>query len=137
MIRRIRRSLPWLGAVAALLLLALPVQADEIEPEPYLEEELEPEPELEVEAEEETETAPESNRDVGKISRGMLIDRAFFDVLVIRPFYFARLVIGLPFFVFHPLTLASGWNEEFVTGLWTEPYEATFERPLGAPLGDY
>ena len=36
MIRRIRRTLPWLGAVAALLLLALPVQADDIEPDPYV-----------------------------------------------------------------------------------------------------
>ena len=46
MIRRIRRSLPWFGAVAAVLLLALPVQADDIEPEPYVEEEVvEPEPE--------------------------------------------------------------------------------------------
>jgi opacity protein-like surface antigen len=63
MIRRIRRSLPWFGAVAALLLLALPVRADDIEPEPYVEEDLEPEPEpepeveAEVEEEAETETA--------------------------------------------------------------------------------
>ncbi len=127
MIRRTRRSLPWLGAIAALLLLALPVQADDIEPEPYVEEELEPEPEPEVEAEEEIEPASESNSMVLKV----------IDVVIVRPLYFSRLVVGLPFFVFWPLTLGSGWSEDVVTQLWTEPYEATFERSLGAPLGDY
>jgi len=42
MIRRICRTLPRLAAVAALLLLAPSVQADDIEPEPYVEEEVEP-----------------------------------------------------------------------------------------------
>ncbi len=114
MIRRTHRSLPWLGAVAALLLLALPVQADEIEPEPYFEEETEP--------------ASESNRILQKM----------IDVAIIRPLYFVRLVTGLPFFVFYPLTLAaSDWSEEVVGVLWTDPYEATFLRPLGEPPGDY
>ncbi len=129
MIRRIRRTFPWFGVVAALLLLALPVQADDIEPEPYVEEEVapEPEPEPEVVVGEETETAPESSRNIEK----------FIDLVIVRPLYFSRLVIGLPFFVFYPLTLASGWSEDVVMLLWTEPYEATFERSLGAPLGDY
>jgi hypothetical protein len=126
MIRRTRRSLPWLGAVAALLLLALPVQADEIEPEPYFEEEVEPQPAPEVE--EETEPAAESNRILQKM----------IDVAIIRPLYFVRLVTGLPFFVFYPLTLAaSDWSDEVVGVLWTDPYEATFLRPLGESPGDY
>ena len=50
MIRHIRRSAHWFGVVAALLLIALPVQADDIEPEPYVEEEPEPEPEPEPES---------------------------------------------------------------------------------------
>jgi hypothetical protein len=130
MIRRIRRTLPWFGAVAALLLLALPVQADDIEPEPYVEEEveLEPEPEPEVEAEVEEETATDVNRDVFN---------PLFDAIFIRPLYITRLVAGLPFFIAYPLTLGSGYSEDVVALLWTEPYEATFNRPLGEPAEDY
>ena len=130
MIRRIRRTLPWFGAVAALLLLALPVQADDVEPEPYVEEEVEfePEPEPEVEAEEEEETATDINRDVFN---------PFFDAIFIRPLYITRLVVGLPFFIAYPLTLGSGYSEDVVALLWTEPYEATFKRPLGEPAEDY
>ena len=132
MIRRTHRSLPWLGAVAALLLLALPVQADEMEPEPYVEvpvqaDEMEPEPYVEEESEEETETASESN--------GMDVKIA--DAVIIRPLYFARLVLGLPFFVFYPLTLGSGWSEDVVAVLWTDPFDETFRRSLGQPPGDY
>jgi hypothetical protein len=137
MIRRIRRTLPWLGAAPALLLLALPVQADDIEPEPYVEEEVEfepepePEPELEFEAEVEEVAEPESETDVRA-----QVEKAF-DLVFIRPLYFARLVVGLPFFVFYPFTIQSGYDEDVVALLWTEPYEATFERPLGAPEEDY
>jgi hypothetical protein len=35
------------------------------------------------------------------------------------------------------LTLASGFQEDVVALLWTEPFEATFLRPLGEPPGDY
>ena len=140
MIRRIRRNLLLasplvvLGAVAAFLLPALPVQADDIEPEPYVEEvieEPEPEPEpvveAEVEVEEEPELEEESARNIEK----------FLDIVLIRPLYVARLVVGLPFFVFYPLTIGSGYDEEVGALLWTEPYEATFERPLGEAPGDY
>ena len=112
MIRRIRRTLPWFGAVAALLLLAVPAQSDDIEPEPY--------------AEEETET--DVNRD---------FFNPFFDLLIVRPLYFTRLAVGLPFLVAYPLTLESGYTEDVVALLWTEPYEATFNRPLGEPADDY
>jgi hypothetical protein len=138
MIRRIRRTPPWFGAVAALLLLALPAQADDIEPEPYVEEALEPEPEpeaevvpepeVEVEEEAEPENAAETGRDTAL---------AVFDLVLIRPFYFTRWSLGLPFFVFYPLTLGSGYDEDVVALLWTEPFEATFLRPLGEPLDDY
>jgi opacity protein-like surface antigen len=66
MIRRIRRTLPWFGAVAALLLLALPVQADEIEPEPYVEEK--------VEEEAAPETAAEPDRSVEKVPDVVQVD---------------------------------------------------------------
>jgi hypothetical protein len=134
MIRRIRRTLPWFGAVAALLLLALPVQADDIEPEPYVEEEVElepepePAPEVEAEVEEEEEAATDVNRDVFN---------PLFDVIFIRPLYITRLVAGLPFFIAYPLTLGSGYSEDVVALLWTEPYEATFNRPLGEPADEY
>ena len=134
MIRRIGRSLPWLGAVAALLLLALPAQADDIEPEPFVEEEVEAAPEPEVVVEEEIETASESdpNIDWGQKEAFLVV-----DLMVIRPLYFVRLAVGLPFFAFYPLTLASGWSEDVVMLLWTEPFEATFARPLGALPSDY
>jgi hypothetical protein len=136
MIRRIRRSLRWFGAVAAVLLLALPVQADDIEPEPYVEEEVvepepEPEPEPEVVAEFEEEAEPEVAEEPARN-----IERAF-DLVLVRPLYVARLVVGLPFFVFYPLTLGSGYEEDVVDLLWTEPYEATFRRPLGESPDEY
>jgi len=132
MIRRIRRSLRWFGAVAAVLLIALPVQADDIEPEPYVEEEVvEPEPEPEVVAEVEEEAEPEVAEESAPN-----IEKAFYLVLV-RPLYVARLAVGLPFFVFYPLTLGSGYSADVVDLLWTEPYEATFHRPLGESPDDY
>jgi hypothetical protein len=128
MIRRIRRSVPWFGAVAAVLLFALPAQADDIEPEPYVEEEVEePEPEPEVEEEAEPEVAEESSNNIEKA----------LDLVIVRPLYLARFVVGLPFFVFYPLTLGSGYDEDVVALLWSEPYEATFQRPLGESPGDY
>ena len=134
MIRRIRRSLRWSGAVAAVLLLALPVQADDIEPEPYVEEEVaepEPEPEPEVVAEVEEEAEPEYEEEPSRN-----IEKAL-DLVLVRPLYVARLVVGLPFFVFYPFTLGSGYSEDVVALLWTEPYEATFHRPLGESPDDY
>ncbi|MBW2715943.1 MAG: hypothetical protein JRD03_07695 [Deltaproteobacteria bacterium] len=131
MIRRIRRTLPWFATLAALLLLALPAQADDIEPEPYVEEEVEvepePEPEPEYEEEEEPEVAEESDRNIEKA----------FDFMLVRPLYLSRLIVGLPFFIFYPFTIGSGWDEDVVALLWTEPYEATFKRPLGEAPGDY
>ena len=99
MICRIRRTLPWFGVVAALLLLALPVQADDIEPEPYVEEEVEPEPEPapEVEAEVEEEAEPETAAESGPS-----IQSKINDVVFVRLLYVARFVAGLPFFVFYP-----------------------------------
>ncbi len=135
MIRRTRRSLPWLGAVAALLLLALPVQADDIEPEPYVEEEVALELEAEAEPYVEEEVAPEPEAETASAFNRNV--RKYADLMIVRPFYFTRLVLGLPFFVFYPFTLLSGWGEDVVTLLWTEPYEDTFERPLGEPMGDY
>jgi hypothetical protein len=125
----IRRTLPWFATIAALLLLALPAQADDIEPEPDVEEEVEPEPEPEpeYEEEEEPEVAEESDRNIEK----------FFDLMLVRPLYLSRLIVGMPFFIFYPFTIPSGWDEDVVALLWTEPYEATFKRPLGEAPGDY
>jgi hypothetical protein len=131
MFRRIRRTLPWFATIGALLLLALPAQADDIEPEPYVEEEVEPEPEPEPEPEYEKEAEPEvaeeSDRNIEKA----------LDLVLVRPLYLSRLVVGLPFFIFYPLTIPSGWDEDVVALLWTDPYEATFKRPLGEAPGDY
>ncbi len=115
MIRRIRRTLPLFGAVVALLMLALPVQADEMEPDPYVEEEA----------------------DTGTTAEPGHYERLIFDVMVLRPLQFARLVVGVPFFIFYPFTIASGYDEDAVDLLWTEPFEATFYRPLGEVPSDY
>jgi hypothetical protein len=129
MIRRIRRTLPRFATIAALLLLVLPAQADDIEPEPYVEEEVEPEPEPEPESEEEKEpeVAEEPDRNIEK----------FFDLMLVRPLYLSRLIVGIPFFIFYPFTIPSGWDKHVVALLWTEPYKATFKRPLGEAPGDY
>ncbi len=102
----------------------LPACADEeVEPDPSAEEEVEPE----VEEEAEPEAAAEPDRYLNM----------FADIAVVRPLHFARLVIGIPFFIFYPFTIASGYNEDVVELLWTEPYEATFSRPLGEVPSDY
>jgi len=134
MMRRTHRCLPCLGVVATLLLPALPLWADEVEPEPYVEEKApEPEaiakpeatPEPEAAAEPETAKEPEAEQ---KSSNNI---EKFLDLVIVRPLYFSRLVVGLPFFVFYPFTLASGYQNDVVALLWTDPYEATFKRPLG------
>ena len=132
MIRGIRRSLPWFGAVAALLLLALPVQADDIEPEPYVEEDLEPEPEPEVEAEveeeAETETAAQAT------SSGPSVGSKIFDCAVLRPFGFAATIVGGALFV-PAVVLASPSGADSIQTAWEHfvvtPVEDTFKRPLG------
>jgi len=130
MTRRIRRSLPWFGAVAALLLLALPVRADDIEPEPYVEEDLEPEPEPEVEAEKEAETKTAA----ATASDGPSVGSKIFDCAVLRPFGFAATIIGGAFFV--PVAaLAAPSGAEGIQTAWEHfvvaPAENTFTRPLG------
>ncbi len=120
------------AALAVALMLALPAQADEVEPEPYVEAEVaepepDPDPEPVFEDEYEEEAEHEESRNISK----------FFDVVIIRPLYIARLVGGLPFFVFYPFTIASGYDEDVVALLWTEPFDATFRRPLGESPDDY
>ncbi len=135
MIRRIRRTLPWFGAVVALLMLALPVQADEMEPEPYVEEESDPNVEEESEPEPEPEVAEQA--ETGTAAEPGHYERLIFDAMVLRPLQFARLVVGVPFFIVYPFTIASGYDEDVVELLWTEPFEATFYRPLGEVPSDY
>ena len=143
MTHSIRRSWPWFGAVAALLLLALPVQADDIEPEPYVEEEVaEPEPEAEVEEEARTETAAAS-KEPG-------VGAKIFDCAVLRPLGFATTIIGGALFVpaalltsgvlYIPPTVLFEQSDrarakesvEIAWELFVAPsVENTFKRPLG------
>jgi hypothetical protein len=164
MVSRFRCSLPWLGAAAVLLLLPLPVRADAIDSEPYVEEQLEDEVEAELEdedeaeLEEEAEAELEEEAELGEEAEAELDEEAelgeevedetevaapsgrniskAFDIVLLRPVYFVRLVAGLPFFVFYPMTIGSDWGDDVVTLLWTDPYEVTFVRPLGEPFGD-
>ncbi len=128
MIRRIRPSLLWFGALAALLLIALPVQADDIEPEPYVEEE-EPEPEPEVE--DYVEETPQTTAVREEPSIGAKI----FDCLVLRPVGFAGTVAGGIFFV-PAAALASPGGMANIEVAWdvfmASQVEYTFNRPLGS-----
>jgi len=126
MIRRIRRFLPWLGAVAALLLLPLHVQADDIEPEPYVEEEPEPKAEPEEQVTTKTPTAA--------TSAGPGVDSIIFDCIILRPLGFAHTLLGLGFFV-PAAVLASPSGGEAIQVAWEHfvqiPAENTFTRPIG------
>jgi hypothetical protein len=133
MICRTQRSQRWFGAVAAFLLLALPAQADDIEPEPYVEEtalEPEPEPESEVEPVKETETATAA----AAASSGPGIGSKIFDCAILRPFGFATTVVGGVFFV-PAAVLASPSGADNIKTAWEHfvltPVENTFQRPLG------
>ena len=135
MIRRTHRSPRWFGVVAAVLLLALPVLADDIEPEPYVEEavvepapEPEPEPEVEVEKEAKTETA------AAAASNGPGIGSKIFDCAVLRPFGLATTIVGGALFV-PAAALASPSGADNIQTAWEHfvltPVENTFQRPLG------
>ena len=130
MIQRIRRSRPWIGAVAALPLLALPVQADDIEPEPYVEEDLEPEPEVEAEVEEEAETETAALA----THSGPSVGSKIFDCAVLRSFGFTATIIGGAFFV-PAAVLVSPSGTESIQAAWEHfvvaPVAETFKRPLG------
>ncbi|HXV36059.1 MAG TPA: hypothetical protein VEC18_02855 [Myxococcota bacterium] len=147
-----RGCLRWLVAAAALLLLASPAPADEIEPEPYPEQgSEEPAPSGAVDAEEaepaadaaaadDTDTDTDTDGEAAEAAGEPAADepniaRAF-DFVLLRPLYLVRLAAGLPFFVFYPLTISSGWEDDVVSALWTDPYEATFVRPLGESFGE-
>ncbi len=128
----IRRFLPWFGAVAALLLLALPVQADDIEPEPYVEEDLEPEPEVEAEVEEETETETAATA----ASNGPSVGSKIFDCAVLRPFGFVATIIGGAFFV-PAAALASPSGADGIQAAWEHFVVANVENTFTRPLGEF
>jgi hypothetical protein len=127
----IRRFLPWFGGVAALLLLALPVQADDIEPEPYVEEDLEPEPEVEAEVEEETETET-----AAAASNGPSVGSKIFDCAVLRPFGFVAIIIGGAFFV-PAAALASPSGADGIQAAWEHFVVANVENTFTRPLGEF
>ena len=130
MIRRIRPSLRWFAVVAALLLVALPVQADDIEPEPDVEEELEPEPEPEVATE--YRAKPAIAADSNEPSIGSMI----YDCAVLRPFGLAATILGAAAFV--PVAvLASASGAENVEAAWEIFVVAQFENAFTRPLGDF
>jgi hypothetical protein len=106
------------------------VQADDIEPEPYVEEEVvEPEPEPEVEAEKEAETETAAATD-----NGPSVGSKIFDCAVLRPFGFATILVGGALFV-PAAVLAAPSGADNIRTAWEHfvaaPVENTFERPLG------
>lgn len=126
MIRRTCPSLRWFGAIAALLLLPLSVQADDIEPEPYVEAEVEPEPEVEASAEKKAGSVATSDAP----SFGLKL----FDCTVVRPLGFATTLVGGAFFL--PAALLASPSGvvgvERVYGIFVAlPAKHTFKRPLG------
>ncbi len=130
MIRQIRPSLRWFGIVAALLLVALPVQADDIEPEPYVDEEVEPEPEPEVEAG----VGYQAKTATPAISNEPSIGSKIYDCVILRPMGLAATVLGAAIFV--PVgILASPSGAENIEAAWeifvVAQLKYTFTRPLG------
>jgi hypothetical protein len=127
MIRRNSHSVLRFGAVAAVLLLALPALADEIEPEPYVEEEaVEPEPEPEAEVEKEVESNVANQRDRSLVQ--------LFDLVILRPFGLATTLVGGALFLPAAL-LASPSGAEGIQGAWevfvAPSFQSTFQNPLG------
>ncbi len=126
MIRCTYPSLWWFGAVAALLLLPLSVQADGIEPEPYVEAEVEPEPEIEASVENEAESVATSD--------APNFGSKLFDCTVLRPLGFATALVGGAFFLPAALLTSPGGMEsvEHAYEIFVaSPVEHTFKRPLG------
>jgi len=123
-----RRTLAvfWFAAVAVHALQG-GAQADDIEPEPYVEEDLEPEPEVEAEVEEETETAAAA-------SNGPSVGSKIYDCVILRPMGLAATVLGAAIFV--PVgILASPSGAENIEAAWkifvVAQVQYTFTRPLG------
>jgi hypothetical protein len=120
----------WFGVVAALLLVALPVQADDIEPEPYVEEEVEPEPEPEVEAE----AGYPAGTATAAVTTEPSLGSKIYDCVVLRPIGFAATILGAAFFV---PTAALAWPNggANVEAAWeifvVSQVNNTFKRPLG------
>ncbi|MCH8083842.1 MAG: hypothetical protein IH885_06365 [Myxococcales bacterium] len=130
MIRRIRPSLRWFAVVAALLLVALPVQADDIEPEPYVEEAVEPEPEPEVATEYRAKTA------IAAASNEPSIGSKIYDCAVLRPFGLAGTILGAAAFV--PVAvLASASGVHNVEAAWEIFVVAQFQNTFTRPLGEF
>ncbi len=126
MIRCTCPSLLWFGAVAALLLLPLSVQADGIEPEPYVEQEVEPEPEIEASVENEAESVATSD--------APNFGSKLFDCTVLRPFGFAAVLVGGAAFLPAALLTSPGGTDsvEHAYEIFVaSPAEHTFKRPLG------
>lgn len=153
MIRHAHRSRPWFGAVAVLLLLALPVQADDVEPEPYADESPEPAPHVG----DDPAPAPEPARQVepkravptkaaSAAREGPSVGEKIFDCAVLRPLGFVATLVGGAFFVpaaalasgvvfVPPMALNLERVNEGVGAAWTHfvaaPADSTFKRPLG------
>jgi hypothetical protein len=126
MIRRTYPSLLWFGAVVALLLFPLSVQADDIEPEPYFEEEVEPEPEPEPVVEEEPKSVV--TRDEPSFSSKL------FDCTVLRPFGFVGVLVGGALMVPATVLAAPGGVENIEAAydaFLVSQVDFTFRRPLG------
>jgi len=125
--RQIGKSLHAL--VFALLLFALPVQADDIEPEPFVEQGIEEaEPESVIEAEE-VDAAEEIGDAVANNTA-----KVAFDVAIIRPLLFVRLVAGCVISAPVALLSLTGGVEnvkDMMDVFVYQPYWDTFTEPLG------
>ena len=108
------------------------MQADDIEPEPYVEEDLEPEPEVEAEVEEETETETAA----AAASNGPSVGSKIFDCAVLRPFGFVATIIGGVFFV-PAAALASPSGADGIQAAWEHFVVANVENTFTRPLGEF
>jgi hypothetical protein len=55
-----------------------------------------------------------------------------FDAVLLRPFGFAQLAVGVALFVpFYPMSLVADGGEDLFRACVSDPFERTFRRPLG------
>ncbi len=128
MTRHTRPSQRWFGLIAAPLLVAFPVQADDIEPEPYVEEAAEPEPE--------PETGYRVKDPTAAASKEPSVGSKIYDCAVLRPFGFAATLLGAAFFV-PAAVLASAGGMGGVEEAWEIFVVAQVRNTFTRPLGDF
>jgi hypothetical protein len=105
-----RRSLPWFGMIAVLLLLPLPVRAADLE--------------------------QRAATEAAAADSGPSVASKIFDCAVLRPFGLAGVIIGGALFV-PTAALASSSGSKNIQAAWEHFVVAQVENTFKRPLGDF